>query len=82
MASSASSHPAVTPPQGGDGDPQEDSVILPLFAILVAIAVPFSLAVAAGVGGGIAVAAVAILAAAVCLTLLMVALLRLMADSH
>lgn len=82
MASSAPSHPSVPPPTGGEGEPQEESVVLPLFAILVAIAVPFSLAVASGVGGSIALAAVAILAAAVCLAFLMVALLRLMGDSH
>lgn len=61
---------------------RDESVVLPLLVILVAIAVPVSLAVIAGAGGGIIAATLGIIAAAVCLTLLMRALLRLMGDEE
>ncbi len=56
---------ASAPPSTGPDIPQphESSVVLPLFAILCAIAIPVALAVLSGAGGGILAAVFGLLAA-------------------
>ncbi len=67
-------------PKQDDSKRREPSVVLPLLAILAAIAVPVALVVLAGVGGGIVVAAVGILAVLCILYGMTVAMQRIMGD--
>lgn len=78
---------ASTPPASGEtahhsGELEEErrSVVLPLMAIVVAIALPFGLAVLAGAGGGIAVTIAGVVAMAGVLYVLTVAMVRIMGD--